>query len=322
MKKIFALVSVMFLVLGLNVGAAYASLPNASGGQEKPIVVCTTTVLGSTVQELAGENVELTVFVQPGICPAFYDIKPGDLYSLEKAAIVFYHGFEYKMWLKGMLESTGSKAAAVKVSGNWNTPEGAKNYVSQIAAALKKHVGLDVSAKAAEMISEIDKVAGEIKSEAEALGVNRVNVICMEWQKPFVSWVGFSVVASYGPPETLPAGKAAELASKAKAENVKLIIDNLQSGTGFGASLSSEVGAVHVVLTNFPGAIPGTESLPKLLKYNAERLFKAVEQAKYTEDLRSQISSLEGQLTVFEVATIILAAVAVIEGVFLYARKR
>lgn len=322
MKKFFLLVSVLFLVLGLNAGASYASLPDASGGQEKPIVICTTTVLASIVNELAGENVEVVVFVQPGICPAFYDVKPGDLYSLEKAAIVFYHGFEYKMWLKGMIESTGSKAVPVKVSGNWNTPEGAKKYVSEVAAALKEHAGLDLQAKAAEMIGEIDKVADEIKNEAETLGVGEVNVICMKWQKPFVGWVGFNVVASYGPPETLPAGKAAELASKAKAENVKLIIDNLQSGTSFGASLSSETGAVHVVLTNFPGAIPGTESLPKLLKYNAERLFKAVEQAKYTEHLRSQVSSLEGQLTIFKVATVILAAVVVIEGVVFYARRR
>ncbi|RLI28507.1 MAG: hypothetical protein DRO46_03900, partial [Candidatus Hecatellales archaeon] len=201
----------------------------AEAQQEKPLVVCTTTVLGSIVEQLAGDQVEVVVFVQPGICPAFYDVKPGDLYSLEKASLVFYHGFEYKMWLKDMLENVGSKAAAVKVSGNWNTPEGAKNYIDQISAALKEHLGLDVSTEADGLKAEIDSVAEELLEKAGELKVSEVNVICMQWQKPFVSWIGFNVVDTYGPPETLPAGKAAELAAKAKEANVKLVIDNLQS---------------------------------------------------------------------------------------------
>jgi hypothetical protein len=101
-----------------------------------------------------------------------------------------------------------------------------------------------------------------------------------------------------------------------------LIIDNLQSGTKFGESLANELGIVHVVLTNFPGAIPGTESLPSMLKYNAERLFDAVKNVKYAENLRVKIAELEGQVTKFQVATIILAAAAIVEGVVLAARKR
>ncbi|RLI29529.1 MAG: hypothetical protein DRO46_02375, partial [Candidatus Hecatellales archaeon] len=97
----------------------------------------------------------------------------------------------------------------------------------------------------------------------------------------------------------------------------------LQSGTSFGTSLASEVNAVHVVLTNFPGAIPGTESLPKLLKYNGEKLFEALKQAKYSEELRDQLGRLEVQLTIFQLTTLILAAITIIEGVALYAgRKR
>ncbi|MHC1586653.1 MAG: metal ABC transporter substrate-binding protein [Candidatus Hecatellaceae archaeon] len=306
---------VLALALLLSVGAAAAQ-------EEKPIVVCTTTVLGSIVEQLAGDQVEVVVFVQPGICPAFYDVKPGDLYSLEKASIVFYHGFEYKMWLKGMLENTGSKAVTVQVKGNWNTPEGAKSYITTIAKALEEELDLDVSGKAQELVSEIDEAASEIRAEAESLGVSKVNVICMQWQKPFVSWVGFNVVDTYGPPERLPAGKAAELAAKAKSEDVKLVIDNLQSGTAFGASLAEEVGAIHVVLTNFPGAIPGTDSLADLMKYNARQLFDAVKKVEYTEELREEIGTLKTQLTITLTAAIVLAAVAAVEGAALYAARK
>ena len=56
-----------------------------------------------------------------------------------------------------------------------------------------------------------------------------------------------------------------------------LVIDNLQSGISFGAKLAHEVGAIHVVLSNFPGAMPATATVLDLFTQNAEALFTAVE---------------------------------------------
>jgi len=55
------------------------------------------------------------------------------------------------------------------------------------------------------------------------------------------------------------------------------VIDNLQSGVSFGARLAHELGAIHVVLTSFPGAIPGAVDLSAMLRTNAEAVFSAVE---------------------------------------------
>ena len=61
---------------------------------EKPLVVCSTTVLGSIVQELAGDSVDVQVIASPSICPGHYDVKPSDVYAVGEADLIFYHGFE------------------------------------------------------------------------------------------------------------------------------------------------------------------------------------------------------------------------------------
>ena len=55
-----------------------------------------------------------------------------------------------------------------------------------------------------------------------------------------------------------------------------MIIDNLQSGTEFGSKLAFDLGATQIILSNFPGAIPETDSYVKLIKYNATQLFNGI----------------------------------------------
>ncbi|MDQ1280425.1 MAG: hypothetical protein QG670_1688, partial [Thermoproteota archaeon] len=45
----------------------------------KPIIVCTTSAVGSVVQEYMGDSVDLVVLIQPGLCPADFDMKPSDV---------------------------------------------------------------------------------------------------------------------------------------------------------------------------------------------------------------------------------------------------
>jgi hypothetical protein len=68
-----------------------------------------------------------------------------------------------------------------------------------------------------------------------------------------------------------------ELAQKGKEVGVKIVIDNLQSGVSFGGRLAQILGASHVVLTNFPGPIPGSVDMLRMLWVNANLVFAAVE---------------------------------------------
>lgn len=294
----------------------------ASNDSEKPIIVCTTNVLGSIIKQYVGDQADIVVLTQPGLCPADYDVKPSDIYAVGKAEALFYHGIQGEFWLDGLIEASGNTdVTKIKISGPWNSPNGAKQYVRWIGGNLSQILGIDFNETMNSMLSEIDTASNDIQSEAESLGVSSVKVICMDWQSPFVSWVGFNIVAGYGPPQMLSTADIENLTQTAKKEQVALIIDNLQSGTNLGASLAYECDAIHVVLSNYPEAVPATNTLADMLEYNARQLFDAVNIGRNTSELRSQVSSLHTQLMIFESITAIALVVVAVETVLLYKKR-
>ena len=144
----------------------------------------------------------------------------------------------------------------------------------------------------------------------------------MGWLKTFIESAGFTVVATFNPPETLSAGDITSLIRTARNESVALIVDNLQIDTEFGAGVASEVGAEHVVLTNFPSAVPNTETLADMLKYNTEQLFNATITYQSESALKAEKVELQNQLAIFQVATSLAVIVALFEAVLLYAKRK
>jgi len=279
--------------------------------EEKPVVVATTSVIGSVVKDLAGDRVDLYIIVSPAICPAHHDVKPSDVYTFSKASLILYHGFE--PWVKDLYEASGSKAKLVKISGPWNTPDGIKSYYEKVASTLKEELGIDVSDRLDEVLPKIDSLAEKLKSEAEKVGVSRVKVIPMKWVEGFVKWLGFEVVADFGPPEKLSSADVEKLVKTGKSEGVVLVISNLQSGVKFGESLASEIGASHIILTNFPWTDPDLKTLMDVLERNAERLIRGVE----LYQVKSITTRLESELNLYRVLSYCLIAIAAVEAIFL-----
>lgn len=249
-------------------------------GKEKNTVICTTTALKSFAEEVGGERVEVISLVQPGTCPGHFDVTPGDIHNVSNASLVLYNGIE--PWLDDLIRSSGNEGVKkVLFEGEWNTPELAIEKIGKIREALS-----DIDPPHAEYyeknaegaVGRMNDLKELIGNEAESLDVADVEVICMKWQEPFVEWVGFDIIATYGPPERVSIKDVNELTKK----DAELVIDNLQSGTKLGSQIASEIGARHVILTNFPSAVPGTETVDKMIQYNADQLFNAV-RAKKTE---------------------------------------
>ena len=241
------------------------------------IVVATHAVLGEFTEIVGGDSIEVITIIPSGFCPAFYDLCPSDVAAVSRAAIVLYSGIE--PWMDSLLDAVGGTASAVRLPGEWNTPETAAEKVDAIAAALSELLPGDAeifAANAAAYKEDLSSLGATLQAEAAALNAAAVPVIAMAWQEPFVAWLGFDVVATYGIPENLSLADLVALAQVGKENEASLVIDNLQSGVGFGAKLAHEVGAVHVVLSNFPGAMPGTATMLDLLAQNAEALFAAI----------------------------------------------
>jgi hypothetical protein len=144
----------------------------------------------------------------------------------------------------------------------------------------------------------------------------------MKWLKTFIETAGFTVVATFNPPETLSLGDEAVLIGTAKSEGIALVVDNLQIDTEFGAGIAAEAGAEHVVLTNFPGAVPKTETLSKMLRYNAQQLFNGTVTWQITSGLKAETNDLKNQVSIFQLTTGLAFIVACVEAVLLLAKNK
>ncbi len=312
---------VCFVVLMLPLTCLCTAV--AETDTDKPIIVCTTTAVSTIAQEFLGDAADVVVLVQPGLCPADFDMKPSDVYAVSNAKILFKQNIPGEFWLQGLLDAAGNiSLTQVAIPGVYNTPEGAKNYIRWVGGNLSQVLNINLESKILEMLADVDRVTSWMAEKAQAMQASTVKVICMQWLKTFVESVGFPVAASYNPPETLSAGDISNLIVTAEREKVALIVDNLQIDVDFGKGIASQVGAEHVILTNFPGAIPGTGNLTQMLRYNAEELFNATNTWKSTATLRAEREDLRNQVTIYQITTSLAAIAAGVEAIWLYIRKK
>jgi len=318
------------LILSLLVTLPLAA-PVTATDDGKPIIVCTTSAVGSVVRAYLGASVDIVVLVQPGLCPADFDMKPSDVYAVSHAAILFKQSIPGEFWLPSLLAAAGNpNLTQVVIPGDYTTPQGARNYIEWVGGNLSRILALDLTAQTAAMVADVEAVYTWIAAQAQALQAASMKVICMQWLRPFIASMGYQVVATYNPPETLSAGDIAALLSTAASEKVNLIVDNLQIDVEFGGGIAAQVGAQHVVLTNFPGALPGTENLTQMIRYNAEQLFNATSTWTATAamkaelaDLRTQMEDLRSQITLYQITTTLAGIAAAVAAVYLYVgRKR
>jgi len=259
------------LIVGLIVGLLAVG---ASGATQ---VVATHGVLGELAEIVGAEWIEVVTIIPSGFCPSHYDLSPSDYAALLNADLVLYSGIE--PWVE-TLAASAQCGALVQLSGSWNTPPDAAEKVAAIADLLIERVPEGESTFAANRdayVAELEVLADSLRTEAGDLAVQDIPVVCMQWQSSFVSWIGFDVAVTFGIPETLSLSDLVRLTEAGVAAGAQLVIDNLQSGVEFGGKLAREVDAVHVVLSNFPGAMPDTATLAQLFARNADALFTAIE---------------------------------------------
>jgi ABC-type Zn uptake system ZnuABC Zn-binding protein ZnuA len=263
------LIIAMTLAIAMSLGAAALA---------QPTVVATHAVLGEFAEIVGGDLIEVVTIIPSGFCPAFYDLCPSDVAAVSRAEIVLYSGIE--PWMDSLLDAVGGTAGAVLLTGAWSTPDAAAEKVDAVVGALSGILPGDAetfAVNAATYKERLSALGASLKARAATLAVAAVPVISMAWQETFVLWLGFDVVASYGIPSDLSLQDLVDLTAVGLEQEIVLVIDNLQSGVGFGAKLAREANAVHVVLSNFPGAMPNTATVIDLFTQNAEALFAAIE---------------------------------------------
>ena len=236
---------------------------NANAEEDTINVICTNSILADFVSNLLTENVTIEYIMPPGVCPAYYDTTPSDVNKIATADIIIVLGSNVmEPWLGDLLAyNQEGDLIECKDMGEWNYPSGANNYIEFIKAelvVLHPELNDTIHANAENYMNKIDEKFLELQKEIENHSYINKKVICIKWLKDFIEFLGLNITYSYGPPQGLSLKDELDVINAASSNDVCAIVDNLQSGTDFGARVASESGASHVIFTNFPDAIPGT----------------------------------------------------------------
>lgn len=87
--------------------AACGGLDDGTGADGDFAVVATTTQVGAIVEEIGGEDVKLTVLLEPGIEAHDFEMSPAAGAAVEEADLILKSGAGLESWLDDALETIG-----------------------------------------------------------------------------------------------------------------------------------------------------------------------------------------------------------------------
>ena len=302
-------------ILGIFLLLTFA-VSNVSAEEDDLNIMCTNSTLADFTSNLITENVTIDYIMPSGVCPAYYDATPSDISKVTNADIIISFGSDQmEPWLSGILfYNENYELIECKDMGEWNIPSGAKTYVQYIAESLISilpNLNQTIKANSESYLNQINETASSLQDSIALKGYEGKKIISMSWQKDFLEWLGLNVTYSYGPPQTLSAQDEINVLNAASEDGVAVVVDNLQSGTSFGAKIASETGKSHVIFTNFPGAIPGTNNYLDMITYNTNQLINGTQTYEYKQgdilNLENEIKNLEIQRNISIVLALIFA---------------
>lgn len=245
-------------------------------------VVATTSLLREVLQGVGGTRLRVTTLIPPASCPGHFDLRPHDVATIKRARAVFAHQFEQFVDRIDNLPSTSVRVVRVEVPGNWLVPTVYARAVEKVGQALCQidPAGETVYQRNVQrLLRNIQRIDQRLQQQLRQSGVVNTPVIGSAMLEPLLRWMGLKVVATYGRSENLTPAQWQQVAQAARAEKVRLVIDNLQSGAQTALELSREIGAQHVVLSNFPGGIPHANSWESCLVENVRRVIEATKRS-------------------------------------------
>ena len=277
------------------------SLFTTSAKETQINICCTNSILADFTNNLIKEDVNIEYIMPAGICPTHFDTSPSDISKIKNSDIIISLGIE--PWLNSLIESSDNsdyKIIECKGLGQWNIPSGAKKYVEKLKNELSlilPEINDSIKSNSQTYMNHINDTADQLLNIINSKQYQNKSVICMQWHADFINWLGLDVIYSYGPPESLSMQDMINISNIANNREIYAIIDNLQSGTDFGARIALESDSSHIVFTNFPKAFPDTDSYLDMIIYNTEKLVDGI--SSY-EDKQGEISVLENTISSIE----------------------
>jgi zinc/manganese transport system substrate-binding protein len=263
-------------------------------------IVCTTSVLMDPATYIGGDRVEAISIADPTLCPHLQtDIIPSRIQlnmDFIKNANMFMayndsNDQKYNMpavndFMKANNYGAFEWNTISNPSRGWNTPTNSKLLAGEVEGWLANK---DPANKTyyEQRYNDYTKSFDAIEpNEAEKKQLNQTQVIVMLWQKdPVQKWLGMNVVNFFAPEFAMNGTKTAAKvvddinANPSKYQNVTYVIENMQSGElakGIEEALKDRgINAKRVIFTNFPGSVPGADTMAEVLSHNKQLVLQA-----------------------------------------------
>mgnify|MGYP002864306094 FL=1 len=123
-----------FLVLAL------ISCSNTPQENKRPVVVCTTNIIGDVVRNLVPDSIEVISLMGPGVDPHLYKVTQGDIARLRQADVVIYNGIHLEGKMLDVLSKLKDKMV---ISAGDSLPHDMLINSTAFAGAHDPHIWFD-----------------------------------------------------------------------------------------------------------------------------------------------------------------------------------
>jgi len=247
----------------------------------KPVLGASTTMIASLLQDIGGKEFTILTILPPASCPGHFDLKPSDVRLLRQTEVMIYHPHQQALQ-KALKQHVASDHRWLVL------PEEKPLTLPVEYIKMGRYLLLRLAERFPERASilnllwnereeEIRRLREEMRMKFEAQGAGSFPTIVSFRQKSFVEFWNFPVVGAFDEPEGPAVQKLGQLIQEGRKARARAIIGNLQSGDRQATLLAGKIGVPLIVLSNFPGAEPGTASYLDLLRTNAFKLLRMLE---------------------------------------------
>jgi len=140
-SKSINIIQLMLLVVILALGGCTSNQKSTVGGKLK--VVTTTGMIYDAVRNVAGDYVDVTALMGPGVDPHLYKATQGDLQKLTDANVILYNGLHLEGKMGEVFENLSRTKAVFAVSAN--IPDSLLRTVPGFENTHDPHIWFDVA---------------------------------------------------------------------------------------------------------------------------------------------------------------------------------
>ena len=139
----------------------------------KPLIVCTTGMIGDAVKNIVGDYAEVHTLMGPGVDPHLYKATHGDLVKFQEADIVVYNGLHLEGKMGEVLEKVGKKKPVIAVAERLDKERLINNTTFQ--GAYDPHIWFDVALWNNALLGLAEGLTSEVEAPVGVI-MNNYNV--------------------------------------------------------------------------------------------------------------------------------------------------